>query len=162
MNGYLEPIWDVLIWGQRLHFEAPVQLPCSTKDDHGIGRTRYRRNCDYSGNRSVEVFLFCHHDDWDVTGEYEVEIEVANLPFDGDKVRLKHFRIDELHSNAHTEWVRQGRPKYPNPGQRRAIESRQGLELYEPEAEVLLLDRKLRKKITLPVHRMSLQVITGL
>lgn len=149
---------------RRLHFESSgAKAPLQYKDDHGIGEEPDIDGiATMSGNRSVEVFLFCHHDDWDVGGEYEVEIEVANLPFAGNKVRLKHYRIDELHSNAHTEWVRQGRPKYPNPGQRRAIESRQGLELYEPEAEVLLLDGKLRKKITLPVHSMSLLVITGL
>jgi len=113
-----------------------------------------------SGNRSVEILLFCHHDDWDVKGEYDVQVEVSNLPFHDSRVMLTHYRIDERHSNAYAEWVRQGRPDYPTPTQTRAIKSREGLELYEPEMDVVLLNGKFKKIVTLPVHGISLLILT--
>jgi hypothetical protein len=36
-------------------------------------------------------------------------------------------RIDQSHSNAYAEWVRQGKPMYPAPAQRAAIEARASL-----------------------------------
>src|SRR6185503_19584593 len=35
-----------------------------------------------SGGKSLEVLIYNHHDDWDVGGEYTIELEVVNLPFD--------------------------------------------------------------------------------
>ena len=112
-----------------------------------------------SENKSVEVLLFSHHDDWDVYGEYDVKIEVANLPFANDSVILAHYRIDKNHSNAHTEWVRQGCPSYPTPSQAEMIKSRQELELYEPRTQVPLMNGKLEKTISLPVHGISLLIL---
>lgn len=146
---------------KRLHFASSgARNPLEFEDDYGLEEEPIIDGlATMSGNHRVEILLYCHHDDWDKEGEYQIELEVSNLPFEGNKVRVKHYRIDEMHSNAHTEWVRQGRPKYPYPGQRRAIESRQGLELCEPQSEELMLDGKLRKQITLPVHGISLLVL---
>jgi len=113
-----------------------------------------------SGSRSIEIMIYCHHDDWDIKDEYEVELEVVNVPFDSSKVQLRHYRLDREHSNAYAEWVRQGRPDYPTEGQRRAIKAREGLELYEPISEVLLFNKTFRKNITLPVHSVSLLILS--
>jgi len=113
-----------------------------------------------SGKKRIEILLFCHHDDWHVKGEYNVEIEVEGLPFAVSKVMLTHYRIDQAHSNAHTEWVRLGRPNYPRPAQTKIIRSREGLELYEPKSEVVLQDGKFKKTIALPVHGISLLTLT--
>ena len=78
------------------------------------------------------MLIYNHHDDWDLRGEYAIELEIANLPFDADEVLVTHYRIDQSHSNAYAEWLRQGQPIYPAPGQRAAIAARDGLELLEP------------------------------
>lgn len=165
-NGIDKPILNLfrmysLLGDKRLHFESSAaQDPLRYKDEYGkdedpdvdgIATT--------SGNKSVEILLFCHHDDWDVKGEYDVEVDVVNLPFANSKATLTHYRIDQNHSNAYAEWVRQGRPSYPNSAQTRAIKSREGLELYEPKTEVTLLGGKFRRTITLPVHAISLLIL---
>jgi hypothetical protein len=48
-----------------------------------------------SSNRSLEVLIYNHHDDWDVHGEYTIELEIANLPFDGEELVVRHERIDQ-------------------------------------------------------------------
>ncbi len=113
-----------------------------------------------SGDKKIEILLYCHHDDWDFGGEYEVDVEVSGLPPSTSKVILTHYRLDEEHSNAYAEWVRQGRPDYPTEAQRRVIKSREGLELYEPISDVLVFNRTFRKKLFLPVHGISLLILS--
>ncbi len=113
-----------------------------------------------SGDKKIEILLYCHQDDWDFGGEYEVDIEVSGLPPSTSKVILTHYRLDEEHSNAYAEWVRQGRPDYPVEAQRRVIKSREGLELYEPISDVLVFNRTFKKKLFLPVHGISLLILS--
>lgn len=112
-----------------------------------------------SGSGSLELLIYNHHDDWDMSGEYEVVLEIENLPFGSKALVLRHYRIDRSHSNAYAEWVRQGKPMYPAPGQRAAIKSREGLELLEPPREIMLHEGKVKLGFTLPVHGISLLII---
>jgi xylan 1,4-beta-xylosidase len=114
-----------------------------------------------SGNKSVVFLLYCHNDDWEARGEYQVCVEAANLPFEGSSVRLLHYRLDKDHSNAYTEWVRQGRPDYPTPSQTATIKSTENLELLEPETHVTLIDGKFKKTVSIPVHGISLLRISS-
>ena len=112
-----------------------------------------------SGSKSLEVLIYNHHDDWDVRDECEINLKIANLPFEGDELVVKHYRIDQTCSNAYAEWVRQGKPMYPATGQRAVIKAREGLELLEPPRKVALHEDKLTLSFTLPVHSVSLVII---
>ncbi len=114
-----------------------------------------------SGNKSVEVLVYNHHDDWDLTGEAAIELEIANLPFSGKNLTLTHYRVDQTHSNAYTEWVRQGKPMYPDAGQYAAIQARDGLDMIQPPQRVMLLDGKVKLSFKLPVHGISLLVVAA-
>ena len=107
---------------------------------------------------AMQILLFCHHDDWDVKGEFDINLQIANLPMDGS-VRIKHYRIDAEHSNPYSEWLRQGSPNYPNEGQRKAIVARSGLEFCEAPQVVEVCRGKIQKQFVLPVHGISLLVI---
>jgi xylan 1,4-beta-xylosidase len=89
-------------------------------------------------------------------GEFTIELEVANLPFDGDKLAVTHYRIDQSHSNAYAEWARQGRPMYPAAEQRAAIEARMDLELLEPPRKLASHAGAIRLSFSMPVHSVSL------
>ncbi len=114
-----------------------------------------------SGNESLEVLIYNHHDDWDVGGEYEIDLEIENLPFEESALVLKHYRIDQSHSNAYAEWMRQGKPMYPAPGQRAAIKSRAGLELLGPPQKIVCDGSKLTLNFELPVHGISLLIVSS-
>ncbi len=113
-----------------------------------------------SGSKSLTVLIYNHHDDWDVSGESAVEVEVSNLPFDTADYQVEHFRVDATHSNPYPEWIRQGKPMYPTAGQYDAMKARDGLELLEPPQDVVAWDGKLKLNFSLPVRSISLLVIT--
>jgi xylan 1,4-beta-xylosidase len=114
-----------------------------------------------SGSKSLQILIYDHHDDWDLSGEQQIELEIANLPFGETGIMLHHYRIDRTHSNAYAEWVRQGRPMYPTPGQYAAMKGRDDLELLEPPRRAMLLDGKVKLTFTMPTHSISLLVVTA-
>jgi len=113
-----------------------------------------------TGTKSVEILLYCHKDTWDTEAAYEIELQVAELPFEGP-CQVIHYRIDKNHSNAYAEWVRQGRPDYPQGEQYAAIKKRDGLELLCPVEKKILMDGKLKLAFEMPVKSVSLIVIEG-
>jgi xylan 1,4-beta-xylosidase len=106
------------------------------------------------------IHLYSHQDDWDREGETPVTLEVRNLSFDAQKFAVEHFRIDASHSNAHTEWVRQGRPMYPSAAQREAIKARDGLEPLGPTRILDTQNGVLRLDLTMPARSVSFISVT--
>ncbi|MBI1276559.1 MAG: beta-xylosidase, partial [Anaerolineaceae bacterium] len=103
---------------------------------------------------NLSILIYHQHDDWDATGEVEINLEVDNLPF--QNALLTHYRIDSDHSNAYAEWLHQGQPMYPTPEQYAAIKSRDELETVEPPQKLGSNGGSIRLTIQLPVHGVSL------
>ena len=91
----------------------------------------------------------------------EVTLEIDNLPFAGQKLSLHHYRIDPSHSNAYSEWLRQGKPNYPAAGQLAAIKARDGLELLHAPLAVEANGGKLTLQFAMLIHSISLIVVTA-
>ena len=81
---------------------------------------------------------------------------IERLPFEADRVRVRHWRIDAEHSNSHTAWQAAGRTTGPSEAQLRAIKDRQGLELLEPDREEAIQDGALVLRIPFPLPSVSL------
>jgi xylan 1,4-beta-xylosidase len=148
---------------QRVAFSSTgAKDPLTYTDLWGSGETSDISGfATLNGDQRLEVLIYNHHDDWDMHEEYAIELEIANLPFGGDALAVTHYRIDQSHSNAYAEWVRQGKPMYPAPGQRAAIEAHAGLELLEPPQKVAPHAGKVKLSFTMPVHSISLLSITS-
>ncbi|MCL2058876.1 MAG: hypothetical protein FWH01_07420, partial [Oscillospiraceae bacterium] len=109
--------------------------------------------------QSLQALIFCHEDTWDEDGVYNIDLTVENLPF-GGPYRIRHYRVDKDHSNAYAEWVRQGRPDYPDGAQYDAIKARDGLEQLCPEAVIEQpMDGKIALRFDMPVKSVSLIMI---
>lgn len=112
-----------------------------------------------SSEGNLTVLIYNHHDDWDKTGDAQIEVEMTNLPSGASDVTVAHYRIDQTHSNAYAEWLRQGKPMYPTPDQYSAIKARDGLEQVQPPQRLSLSDGTLKLHFILPVHGISLLVV---
>ena len=114
----------------------------------------------FDGGDTLQVLLYCHHDDWDRKEEFDVDLTLDGLPMTG-QVRVEHIRIDARHSNAYAEWECQGRPDWPDAEQKAAIAARSGLEyLEEPRTEEVRGGR-LSCRFTLPTHGISFLEISA-
>jgi len=130
------------------------------KDEFGTGEgPDISGMASISDDGSIRVLVYSHHDDWDIEKEFDVELDISNISA-MEKAKISHYRIDKEHSNAYTEWVRQGKPKYPSKEQYEAIKKRDVLELLEPEQRINVIDGKVNLKFKMPTHAISLIEIT--
>ena len=108
-----------------------------------------------TGDQQVDILVYNHHDNWNLTEDWQVNLEVSNLPFADGELTLEHYRVDAEHSNAYPLWVAQGSPLYPAGEQRAALKARDGLERFAEPATVQVQGGKAGIAFNLPVHGIS-------
>lgn len=118
------------------HEEAEVSCIASTSD---------------SGN--IQIMVYSHHDDWDMNENFDIKLVLNGVSMDKT---VTHYRIDKNHSNAYTEWVRQGKPDYPDAKEYKAIKERDGLELFTGETSIEPCKDGVTIGFNMPAHAISL------
>ena len=108
---------------------------------------------------TLAAIVWRHTDDQYQTSAAEtpVAVTVGNLP--AGSYRLRHYRIDAEHSNAHTRWQALGSPQDPTDEQLAEIRSRQGLEEYEPARLVHPSAGQVSLELQLPLPSASLLIL---
>ncbi|MCL1795773.1 MAG: beta-xylosidase [Clostridia bacterium] len=143
----------------RVAFESSRDVdPLSFADDNGTEEGPEIDGWATVRDGAVQLLMYCHHDDWDVKRTYDVSLSITGLPFSAN-ARVTHYRIDANHSNAYTEWVRQGQPNYPVDGQYAAIKAHDALAYESPRSFVPTKDGKLSLAFPLPTHAVSMLII---
>lgn len=163
-QGINKPVFNLFqlyakLGTQRVALESSRDLdPLTFADENGmVEGPEIDGWATVGANDSVQVLLYCHHDDWDVQDTFDVDLKLSNLP--SGRMQVRHYRIDAEHSNAYAEWMRQGMPDYPNAGQYAAIKARDGLELLTPPETVLVTEGGAALQFSMPVHAVSLLVL---
>ena len=143
---------------QEVYFESSAEKNPLTYTDLNV----LDEDPDISGFATVSnrerlaVLIYNHHDDWDMAEPFDITVVIENIAYDNQELALKHYRIDQNHSNAYAEWINQGKPMYPEESLRQAIKLREGLELLEPERKCAPTEGRIQLQFTLPVHGISL------
>ncbi len=108
--------------------------------------------------RWLSVLVWHYHDD-DLPGPgAAVELTIQGLPATGN-ARLRHYRIDQEHSDAYTLWQRLGAPQSPSAEQFRRLERAGRLASLHAPSRVHVEDGRARIPFTLPRQAISLIVI---
>ena len=81
--------------------------------------------------RRLAVMAWNYHDDDLPAPAADVRLTVAGLPATAGRLLLRHYRIDDSHSNAYTVWKQMGSPQHPTPDQYARLEAAGQLELLE-------------------------------
>lgn len=105
----------------------------------------------------TQIVIYSHNNDRDKVEDQEVTVTVDGLA--AENVTVQHYRIDNEHSNPYAEWVRQGKPFYPQGEQYAAIKARDGLEKFCEDAQAAVADGKVELKFAMPAHGVSFIVI---
>jgi xylan 1,4-beta-xylosidase len=114
------------------------------------------------GAGAVTVLLWHHVDDQYATAPpAAVTVILRNVPFDARQARVRHWRIDEQHSNAYSAWQAMGRPQDPDESQLRALRARQGLEECDAVETQPVSADAVSLQLSLPLHALSLLEVTA-
>jgi xylan 1,4-beta-xylosidase len=112
----------------------------ATKDAHNIG-----------------VMVWNYHDDDIIDAGSPVELHIAGIP--AKQVQLRHYRIDQDHSNSYSAWKRMGSPAHPTPAQ--VAELQKASELAQVEATTVeTRDGTATIKMQLPRQAVSLVTLS--
>ena len=107
-------------------------------------------------DRSISVLLW-NYQDHDVPGPAApIALQAAGLPHDLTRVSVKHYRIDDEHSNAYAAWKRMGSPQTPSTEQKAALEAAGQLQLLASPAWVSAKDGVVGLRFDLPLQGLSL------
>ena len=163
-NGIDLPVMNVFrmfsrMSGQRVATKSSAEVPLES-----ILNTGVRGMPDVAALASVEAKKLCvmawHYHDDDVAGlEAEVQLTLDRLPLSDGNARLTHYRIDQTHSNAHSEWKRQGSPIAPNDTQYAALQKAGLLAELAPPENVRIQQATATLRFSLPRQAVSLLIL---
>jgi xylan 1,4-beta-xylosidase len=127
-NGIDKPVLNLfrmaaLMRGDRVKTESSGRTPLDTILAEGV-----RGNPDVDAlavrsDRGISVLTWNYHDDDVPAEEANVRLEITGVPSTATRVLVRHYRIDESHSNAWTAWKDMGSPQHPTPEQHVRLEA---------------------------------------
>ncbi|MBI1777368.1 MAG: beta-xylosidase [Proteobacteria bacterium] len=152
MLGMLEGAW--------LHVASSHALSLDSILSQGVRGAPDVNALATSSDAGVSILLWHYHDDDAAGPEAAITLEVSGLPHASKPVSLRHYRMDERHSNAHRLWQEMGEPQ-DLAGEAYATLERAGqLQRFEPERSVTATSGALPLSFTLPRQGVSLLRLT--
>jgi xylan 1,4-beta-xylosidase len=163
-NGIDKPVLNLfrmtgMMRGDRVRSESTGAVALQTMLSDGVRSHADVDALAVRSDRDISVLAWNYHDD-DVPGLVgpglvgKVHIEIAGVP--NGRALLRHYRIDETHSNAWTVWKKMGSPQHPSAEQYAALEAAGQLEEYDSPHWIVVKGGAAAIDITLPRQAVSL------
>lgn len=160
-NGIDKPVLNFfrmagLVVGDRIGVDSSGSIPLETILHDGV---RQSPDVDALATRSEHkiAVLVWNYQDEDVAGPAtDVALQTSGLPPNVKRVLLRHYRIDQTHSNSYTIWKQLGLPQHPSPEQYRQLEQAGHLQLLEALRWVENVSGSANVQFSLPSEALSL------
>ena len=126
-NGIDKPVLNVfrmfaMMHGRRLAAESSGALSLDAIVRNGVRDQPDVAALASADGKKVWVMAWHYHDD-DVPGpDAVVELEINGVSLGSGEAKVRHFRIDQDHSNAFTVWKKLGSPQQPTAEQYAQLE----------------------------------------
>lgn len=127
-NGVDKPVLNVfrmfgMMSGQRLPVQSSGALPLADMIKSGVKSNADINAIASRAERAIHVMAWNYHDDDLPAVAAAVTTSVTGLPLTAKRVQIRHFRIDQSHSNSYTVWQAMGSPQQPTPAQYAQLEA---------------------------------------
>ncbi len=164
-NGVDKPVLNIfrmygLMGGQRLPATSSGAAGLNTMLEAGVIGAPDVGAMATRADRSVSVLLWNYHDDDVPAPPAEIALSVSALPSHLSRVLVRHYRIDQDHSNAYTVWKKMGSPQQTSAEQYAELERAGQLQMLGSPAWVKVEKGRLKQNFTLPRQGTSLVEIS--
>jgi xylan 1,4-beta-xylosidase len=164
-NGIDKPVLNVfrmaaLMRGNRVKTESSGRTPLDTTLAEGV---RGKPDIDafaVRSDRRISVLTWNYHDDDVAAAGANVRLEIADVPRTAMQVLIRHYRIDETHSNAWTAWKAMGSPQHPTSAQYAKLELAGQLQLADAPRWVDVRGGATKLEFSLPRQGVSLMELS--
>lgn len=163
-NGVNKPVLNVfrmlgMMKGQRIKVGGDLAYDAAAIVQGGVRGARTDINAlATSDGHQIAVLLWNYHDDDRIDDGSPVTLTINGLP--GKQAVLRHYRIDQLHSNSYTAWMRMGSPQQPTGAQVAELIKASELAQLEAPASVAVTNRSATIGMQLPRQAVSLITLT--
>ncbi|HUA60167.1 MAG TPA: beta-xylosidase [Verrucomicrobiae bacterium] len=160
-NGVDKPVLNVFRMAGLMNGDRIVAESSGARSVEQILREGVRQSPDIDalavrGDRRVLAMVWNYHDDDVPSAASPVRVTISGMPEGPGRVLLRHYRIDETHSNAFTAWKAMGSPQSPAPEQYAKLVSAGELQQMDSPRWVEVRDGKLEISLDLPRQAVSL------
>jgi xylan 1,4-beta-xylosidase len=160
-NGVDKPVLNFfrmagLMGGQRVRVASTGALGLDAIMAHGVREKPDIDALATANGHEVAILAWNYSDEDAAAPDAPVEVVVEGLPSAAARVLLKHYRIDERHSNAYTAWKEMGSPQNPTPDQYARLESAGQLQMLESPRWLWTAEGSARVEFSLPRQGLSL------
>ena len=133
-NGIDKPVLNffrmaALMRGDRVKTEGSGRTPLDRMLAEGVRGDPDVDALAVRSDREISVLTWNYHDDDVPAAEAKVRLEIAGVPGTATRVLVRHYRIDESHSNAWSAWKAMGSPQHPTSEQYASLEAAGQLQL---------------------------------
>jgi xylan 1,4-beta-xylosidase len=160
-NGIDKPVVNFyrmagLMHGNRVSVESSGRQPLATMTAQSVHGDPDVDALAVRSDHEISVLVWNYHDEDVATPDAGVQLQIAGIPGAAKRVLVRHYRIDETHSNAWTAWKNMGSPQQPTPEQYAVLEAAGQLqELESPR----WIDRAKETNIDLRLPRQAVSLV---
>ena len=160
-NGIDKPVLNIfrmagLMRGNRIKVESSGAVALDAMVKQGV-----RDNPDVDAlaarsDREISVLAWNYHDDDVPAPAAIIQLSIAGVPDGARRGLVRHYRIDQNHSNAYTVWKHLGSPQNPTPEQYSALEAAGQLQQIESPRWIDIQAGQVKLDFNLPRQGVSL------
>ncbi len=160
-NGIDKPVMNVfrmlgLMSGERVEVSSSAAVSLDEMLASGVREKADVDGLAARGEHSATVLVWNYSDDEASAAEKSVELKVAGLPARAHRILVRHYRIDQGHSNSYTVWKAMGSPQSPSAEQYTALKAAGQLQLLESPRWVQSKEGAVRLNFGMPGESVSL------
>jgi xylan 1,4-beta-xylosidase len=160
-NGVDKPVLNVfrmagLMRGDRVKVQSSGAVELETILQDGV---RNQPSVDALASRNeheIAAMIWHYHDDDVAAPDAPVSLTISGVPANAKRVLVRHYRIDQGHSNAYTLWKKMGSPQQPTPEQYAQLEAAGQLQLLTSPEYVNAKNGAVELRFNLPRLAVSL------
>ena len=161
-NGIDKPVLNIfrmfgLMKGDRLKVQSSGAVPVDAILKSGVREKNDVTALATIAEREIAAMVWNYQDDnLPSAPAVAVKLTIAGVPAEAGRVLLRHYRIDEDHSNAYAVWKSLGSPQNPTTDQYARLEAAGQLQLLTSPEWVSPQGGKVIAKFNLPREAISL------
>lgn len=160
-NGIDKPVLNFfrmagLLQGDRVEVESSGAIPTEVAVNSGVHEKPDVDALAVTTDHRATVVVWNYRDD-DVNGTLApIRVEISGVPLSAKRVLLRHYRIDDSHSNSYTRWKQMGSPQNPSAEQYGELERAGQLQELESPRWVTNGGGSTEVDFSLPLQALSL------
>ncbi|MGH9453371.1 MAG: GH39 family glycosyl hydrolase [Terriglobia bacterium] len=160
-----KPIMEVfrmlgLMGAERIKAESSGAVGLESVLDSSVRKTDDIDVFATHDGRKTSILVWNYNDEATAESATPVTLTVDGLPETHSKVLMKHYRIDDHHSDSYAAWLAMGSPQEPSPEQYFHLKAAGQLQLLESPHWVKTQNNTVRLRFTLPRQAVSLVELT--